>query len=87
MSYFVIESSADGISIVEHTQESLEAWLNDTKYHERVEGWIENNVHFLNALTRGDPNNWGVGKYCTALIIKGEIVVPKVKERIKEWKL
>jgi len=86
MSYFVIRSSADGIDITEHTQGSLEAWLNDAE-DIHVDGYIERNYHFLIALERGDPNGWGGRKECTALIIKGEIVVPKVKERIKEWKL
>jgi len=89
MSYFVIESSADGIDITEHTQESLEAWLNDAK-DEYAEGYIERAYHFLTVLERSDPNEWGYlsgRKPCTALIIKGEIVVPKAKERIKEWKL
>lgn len=86
MSYFVIDSSADGIHIEQHTQESLEAWLNDAQgIH--VDGYIERNYHFLAALERRDPNEWGGRKPCTALIIKGEIVVPQAKERIKEWKL
>jgi len=86
MSYFVIDSSADGTHITEHTQESLEAWLNDAE-DEYADGYIERSYRFLAALERRDPAEWGGRKPCTALIIKGEIVVPKVKQRIKEWKL
>jgi len=83
--YFMIESSADGISVQQYTQEALEEYLLGEEYC--TENWIENNVHFLEALTRTDPQEWSMGKYATALIIKGEIIVPKPAEIVTKYKL
>lgn len=84
--FFVIESSADGIRISQYTQQGLEDWLNDVE-DVYVDGYIQRNYRFLAALKREDPNEWGGEKPCTALIIKGEIVVPRPVEIVEKYKL
>lgn len=84
--YFVIESSADGIRISQYTKQGLEDWLNDAE-DEYTDGYIQRSYHFLAALERAEPEDWSGPKPCTALIIKGEIVVPRAVEIVAKFKV
>ena len=72
MKYYLIETSEDGSYITEYkTKEELLKDLNDEEIH------IQD---YNDAMPRSDFNYWTQPK----MIIKGEIIVPKVKKHIEE---
>lgn len=71
MTYFVIDTSADGDHYIEAlTKEQLAGRLNNHDWGD--------DPKFLDGLPEFNMNYWGN----STLIIKGEIVVPKAKEKI-----
>ena len=70
MSYFLIRCSEDGdIYVSQYAAGQMESNLNDPDSGYKIE-------EFVDKLPDCDPNYWK-GKM---ILIKGEIVVPKVKE-------
>lgn len=69
--YYVIHQSDQDCYITEHTKESLLKDIKDAEGHMR----------FAQDVKKSNPAYWN-DKY---LIIKGEIVVPKPKQVVKEW--
>jgi hypothetical protein len=70
MTYFLIGTSEDGeTSVTEYTAEQLEAKLNGPDPDYQIE-------KFVDKIPSNDTNYWD-GRM---ILIRGEIVVPKVKE-------
>ena len=70
MSYFIISCSEDGdVRVSEYTREQVEAMLNSPEPGYLVRDFVDKVPH-------RDISYWGG----MAIIIKGEIVIPKVKE-------
>lgn len=73
--YYVISASVDGSYIERLTKDQLEEELNDEAYGKDVEF-----VHPNDSMPDIESGTW-------ALIIKGEVVVPKAVEVITKLKL
>lgn len=76
--YFVILTDEDGTSVEVKTKEELLKELNRGDYSERN---LMNEDDYLKCGI--DPNYWGR----SILIVKGEIVIPKPVERVKEYEI
>lgn len=74
MTYFVIHGSEDGPVVREcSTAESLKQYFEDAGLERFRPGFGTDDR---------DPNYWPEDM---ALVIKGEVVVPKPKEVVKDW--
>lgn len=74
MAYFVIHQSEDDLRIEQLDAATLNARLNEDWYGD----------DFMRGIRSTDMHEWSAGD---TLIIKGDIVVPKPVQVVKEWEL
>lgn len=74
--YYTIHYTEDG-NVYIHEYKTKKEFLNDL-----MEGGYEEGIEFLNKIPAICLEDWGGNQ---GIIIKGEIVIPKPKEVIKEW--
>ena len=72
--YYVLYPGEDGMTVCELTKEQLERRLAEEYYGRR---------EFLDHVPEGDHNYWGP----TILILKGEVVVPKVVKVVEKYEV
>lgn len=76
MSFFVVKGSEDGTQITElQTEAQLKQHIEDCG----ITGFRSG---FGKTFQERDPNYWGE-KEC--LVIKGDVLIPKPKEVVKDW--
>lgn len=77
MTYFVVFGSEDGTQVREVKEADISFFLSEN-------GWNDFKSGFGSSFNERDPNYWPEK---TCLVIRGEIVVPKPVEVVKEWKV
>lgn len=79
MAYFVIYQGEDDLVMEQLDAAELNKRLNDNEYPTTEWG-----MTFAKKIPWADMSEWAIG---TLLIIKGDIVVPKPVQVVKEWEL
>ena len=85
MSYFLLHSDEDGVSIEELTEKELLKKITPDKDGDTYFGDGEK-LTFLSTIPDSDKGYW-MAPECSLLVIRGEIVIPKKVETITRYKL
>jgi hypothetical protein len=80
MSYVVIRTSCDGISVEQVSKQVLKERLEDPDYYGPFE--------FVSDLRENNPQYWGRDpNKCSLLVIKGVVVVPQPEKKVVSYEL
>lgn len=82
MSYFLIRSDEDGTTVEKVTKQQLLKYIQPDKHGEFYFG---EELVFLEAVPPSDKGYWHNCPDNSAILIKGEIIVPKLKQVVTKY--